>query len=314
MKKIFAAALALLLLCSCSQLIDIEESSSEPFEESEPATIPPISDILKEKEDFLSGYFPDISDEEPEDEPPGTEPVTEPETSERSETETTPAETSSPPEQNTEAPAEVPALPANCINVPYISQKEFPSGCELVSTTMLMRFYGIEIQPDDLINGGWIEYQLLDSDQSGELFGGDPNKIFIGDPLSKDGYGCYSKTIFSALERYFKGKFFDAAYLTGFSLDDLCLMYIDSGEPVLIWATIGMEPTDKKTPVTWTISDTGEKFTWRPNEHCLLLVGYDEEYYYFNDPLVGQAVPYERKVTEQRFEEFGRQAVTMRPW
>lgn len=314
MKKIFAAALALLLLCSCSQLIDIE-SSSDPFEESEeyePATIPPVSDFLNEKDDFLSGYFPDISDEEPEDEV--TEPVIGPEVSDRSETETTPPETSPSPEQNTEAPAEVPAVPKGCINVPFLSQEEFPSGCELVSTTMLMRFYGIEIQPEDLINGGWIDYQLLDSDQAGDLFGGDPNKIFIGDPLTKDGYGCYSRTIYNALERYFKGKFYDAAYLTGFSLSDLCLMYIDSGEPVLIWATIGMEPTDKKTPITWTISDTGEKFTWLRNEHCLLLVGYDEEYYYFNDPLVGQAVPYERKVTEQRYEEFGRQAVTMRPW
>ena len=310
MKIFLTAVLALLALCSCSLLTDTD-LPQEAFEESEETAVTtaiPVSDLLSEKDK----YFYDIPDEEPE-----PETATEPEVSERSETSATTAvagATDLPQEQNTEISTETPTAPSNCINVPFLSQEDFPSGCELVSTAMLMQFYGIEIQPQELIDGGWIDYQPLDSGQDGELFGGDPNKIFIGDPLSKDGYGCYSKTIYNALERYFQGKFYDAAYLTGFSLSDLCLMYIDSGEPVLIWATIGMESTDKKTPVTWTISDTGEKFTWRPNEHCLLLVGYDEEYYYFTDPLVGQAVPYERKITEQRYEEFGRQAVTMRPW
>ena len=36
----------------------------------------------------------------------------------------------------------------------------------------------------------------------------------------------------------------------------------------------------------WIVPETGEKFQWRGNEHCLLLVGYDDEKdgYYFNDP------------------------------
>ena len=31
----------------------------------------------------------------------------------------------------------------------------------------------------------------------------------------------------------------------------------------------------------WKLLDTGETFTWISNEHCMLLVGYDEDSYYF---------------------------------
>ncbi len=35
---------------------------------------------------------------------------------------------------------------------------------------------------------------------------------------------------------------------------------------------------------------TDEKFTWVSNEHCMLLVGYDEKGCWFNDPYDGNGV------------------------
>ncbi len=68
---------------------------------------------------------------------------------------------------------------------------------------------------------------------------------------------------------------------TGTEIDILIREYIDREMPVVFWACINM-----REPITgpqWKLKETGETFTWISNEHCMLLVGYDEEGYYFND-------------------------------
>ena len=84
--------------------------------------------------------------------------------------------------------------------------------------------------------------------------------------------------------------------------------------PVICWACI-----DMREPVIgpqWYLFDTatnqspGEVFTWISNEHCMLLVGYDEENYYFNDPHNGNGLTgYSRKITEKRHRAQHMQAV-----
>ena len=52
---------------------------------------------------------------------------------------------------------------------------------------------------------------------------------------------------------------------------------------------------------SWKLLDSGEEFTWISNEHCMLLVGYDEEGYYFNDPYENNGViRYDKAVVEDR--------------
>ena len=75
--------------------------------------------------------------------------------------------------------------------------------------------------------------------------------------------------------------------------------YIDKGMPVIFWACINM-----RKPVTgpeWKLLETGDTFTWISNEHCMLLVGYDEEGYYFNDPYENNGViRYDKELVEDR--------------
>lgn len=75
--------------------------------------------------------------------------------------------------------------------------------------------------------------------------------------------------------------------------------YIDQGMPVIFWACINM-----REPVIgpeWKLTETGETFTWISNEHCMLLIGYDEEGYYFNDPYDNNGIiRYERTLVEDR--------------
>ena len=69
--------------------------------------------------------------------------------------------------------------------------------------------------------------------------------------------------------------------------------------PVVFWACINMR---KEIPgPEWKLLDTGERFCWTSNEHCMLLVGYDEEKYYFNDPYDNNGVVgYPRTLVEKR--------------
>jgi uncharacterized protein YvpB len=86
---------------------------------------------------------------------------------------------------------------------------------------------------------------------------------------------------------------------TGTPTGRLLRDYIDEGLPVLYWACI-----DMREPIvgpTWNLYETGEEFTWISNEHCMLLVGYDGEGYYFNDPFENHGlICYPRTVVENR--------------
>ena len=75
--------------------------------------------------------------------------------------------------------------------------------------------------------------------------------------------------------------------------------YIDQEMPVVFWACINMRK--EITGPEWKLLDSGETFCWTSNEHCMLLVGYDEEKYYFNDPYNNNGViGYERELVEKR--------------
>ncbi len=203
-----------------------------------------------------------------------------------------------------------------CIDVPYISQKEeYPTGCELVSASMLLSFYGFDITAGELIDEGYINQADIEYsyDDKNRIYCSDPNEAFIGDPRTENGYGCYAPVLLEGLEKYLEDEYFDVVNLSEISLHDLCIEYIDFGEPVIVWASIDMNQT-VVSENAWTIKETGEKFNWISNEHCLVLVGYDDENYYFNDPQKAAAVPYKKETAEKRYKELGSQAITIRPW
>ena len=186
------------------------------------------------------------------------------------------------------------------IEVPYIDQSVgFPTGCESVSAVMLLRYLGSSLSVEEFIDR---YLDKVDFEKRGDdLWGADPWKKFCGNPYAEDGFGCYAPVIKRALERAFREqalpyKVYDE---TGTSMERLRAEYIDRGMPVIFWACINMlEPV---TGPQWKLFDSGETFTWISNEHCMLLVGYDEDGYYFNDPYENNGVVrYPRDLTEQR--------------
>ncbi len=196
------------------------------------------------------------------------------------------------------------------LDVPYISQLgAYPTGCESVSAVMALQHLGIDITVDDFID------QYLDlgtepwTSEDGVMYGGDPWKTFLGDPREASGWGCYAPAIEKAIKRAVDLERFQVNVLFGIPLDVLCETYLDNNIPVILWATIDMEyPTPGDC---WLIEGTGEELQWMRPEHCLLLVGYDQDYFYFNDPLSGAQYPYAKSDCIAAYEGLHSQAVVV---
>lgn len=190
------------------------------------------------------------------------------------------------------------------INVPNICQyPELPTGCESVAATMVLQYYGIDITPGEFVIS-WLEYSEKFYRVNGYLYGPDPNKVFVGNPFTKNSYGCFADPIVNAINR--NSKACTAQKITDRSLPELCSEYINDCKPLLIWATMGMRESAKGN--SWYLED-GSLFTWTAHEHCLVLVGYNEKFYYLNDPMTGSTAKYDKDIVEMRFKELGSQAI-----
>lgn len=187
------------------------------------------------------------------------------------------------------------------IDAPYINQSgRYPTGCESVSAVMLLQFLGCSVSVDEFIENDLKQKAFEERD--GLLFGPDPWNCFCGSPYDDESFGCYAPVICEALNHYFSrtgNTQYKAADETGTSMEELRRTYIDAGMPVVFWAAINMR--DPIIGPSWRLLETGEEFTWISNEHCMLLVGYDEEGYWFNDPYENNGViHYPKEVTEDR--------------
>lgn len=196
------------------------------------------------------------------------------------------------------------------IDVPYISQKgKYPTGCESVSTVMLLQYLGYDLSVDAFIEKylDCRDFEIRD----GQLYGPDPKEFFCGSPYNENDFGCYAPVICKALQKVFadqqrdiengetQRRLYTAVDETGAPMEELLERYIDKGMPVIFWACINM-----REPIIgpeWKLIDTGETFTWISNEHCMLLVGYDDKGYYFNDPYESNGViRYPKQLVEER--------------
>ena len=140
------------------------------------------------------------------------------------------------------------------IPVPVVSQRpELPTGCEVTSLDMALRYYGFPVEKTTLADHflDKAAYQTADF-----------RKKFVGDPRTYMAYGCYSDVIENCAHKFLdsiRGRSFDIINLTGSDFDRV-LSFVDMGYPVVVWATIGMaEPSNGSS---WVDLETGNTVTW----------------------------------------------------
>lgn len=201
------------------------------------------------------------------------------------------------------------------LDVPYIWQVvDYPNGCESCSTVMALNYIGIDIDTDEFIDNYLDMCELPHVDENGVYTAYSPWTHFAGDPRNVDGLCCYAPVITNALKKFIDTDKYVVDELHGVSIERLCSDYINHDIPVIFWATMYMEKP-YLMDWTWTVTDgkEGETFTWVAPMHCMLLIGYDDDYYYFNDPVAGKSVAYTKKATEEAYNGLYEQAVAVYP-
>lgn len=198
------------------------------------------------------------------------------------------------------------------IEMKGISQEGMPTGCEAVSTIMALQYMGIEIEPEVFIDNYLVCKGFWKS--GGVLYGPNPHKVFAGSPYEMGSLGCFSEVIVNAVEKMWDDGYpgmeeIEVLNVSGSSMEQLSKCYIAYDIPVVVWVTIGMqEPYDG---TSYYLED-GSRYVWQAGEHCMVLCGFDENYYYLMDPLAdGERVMYEKSLVEERYNEMGNQAVVI---
>ena len=195
-------------------------------------------------------------------------------------------------------------------------QDELTAGCETYAGTMLFRLLGFNLDEFTFADDYLISRPVDFDDRSDDLEGPDMHSAFAGDVYDY-GFGAYAPVMAKSMNRYLtdeKSALSAYAY-ENISLETLCKEYIDNDIPVMIWATVYME--EPYVGASWTVdyvdenakSKIGDTVEWYGNEHCLLLVGYDKNNYYFGDSSEGTIMKYGKSVVDDRYRQLGSQCV-----
>ncbi|ARZ60856.1 hypothetical protein B7P25_03075 [Bacillus thuringiensis] len=187
-------------------------------------------------------------------------------------------------------------------NVPFIQQlPELDRGCEVTSLAMMLQYAGITVDKMKLAN----EIKKVDFMNDGVR--GNPNEGFVGNiyTFSESGYGVYHGPLFQLAKKYLPNKAVD---LTGKSIEEL-YKSVKAGQPVVMITNATFAPLDEDEFTTWETNNGDVSITY--NEHCVVLIGYDQESVYIRDPLKDSLdVKVPREKFEQAWVQMGSQAIS----
>lgn len=174
---------------------------------------------------------------------------------------------------------------------------DLPTGCEVTSLTMVLNFYGINCDKCEIADN------YLDKGEVGKV---NFWEAFEGDPRDENSFGCYSPVIVNAANKVLNayGSPLKAVDISGKELSEL-FTYVDKNTPVIVWGTQDCRPGHYS--VTWNVN--GEDLTWFTPEHCMVLVGYDNQSVSVADPLYGDIRSYDKATFESRYNSLFRQAI-----
>ena len=202
--------------------------------------------------------------------------------------------------------------------IPIVVQDYYKAGCETYACTMLLKGLGYDIDEHKFVDNYLITSDFS-WDEAGNMYGPDMNSAFAGDIFT--GAGIFCPAMAKSMNRFLEKQKNDnrrAYSIKGKTLADLCEEYIDNDIPVMTWVTTYMD--ESYVRFTWIVDyvdenaecKKGESTSWRQNEHCMVLIGYTDKEYIFNDSVAGKVVYHDKALAETRFKEIGNQAVVVK--
>lgn len=228
-------------------------------------------------------------------------------------------------EETTSAPVEVEttaALPEKYIideNVKVIKQDDLKAGCETYACTMLLNMLGFDLDEhtiaDNYLN---CQFVYMGEEEGGDNYGPDLYSAFAG--TAYGGWGVYAPSMAKSMNNYLKDQKSNlkAYNMENVPLEDLVDEYVSKGVPVMVWATTDMDEPYVFT--TWIVNyvdenartKLGDTFSWYMHEHCLVLIGYDNDNYYFADSTAGKISVFKKDLVKKRYEQMGQQSIVVK--
>lgn len=184
--------------------------------------------------------------------------------------------------------------------ITYSQFPNYPTGCESIALKILLEYNGIYTSGDEIIDRlkkGQLPYKIED-----EMYGGNPEIEFIGDPRNDYSYGVYNTPI-AEVASTFKG---NVQNREGMELEEI-LNLINENRPVMVWTTINNLPS--RISSIWIYRPTGEKIYWKENEHAVVIIGYNDEQVIVSDPYTGRTTRYNRQTFKENYNYMGKRAV-----
>ena len=187
--------------------------------------------------------------------------------------------------------------------VPTILQyPNYPTGCESVALTILLNYYGYDVNVDDVISN--LKLGQKPFLRENVWYGGNPELEFIGSPYDIDSFGVYEKPIYDVAKIYSN----NVVMGTGKSLSSI-LEIVNSGNPVMVWISYNL--TVPYISKSWIYEPTMEKIEWKSGEHAVVIIGYNSKQVIASDPYSGTIKYFNRNTFENRYNYFGKKNIYM---
>ena len=170
----------------------------------------------------------------------------------------------------------VPAVDASRV-ISFNQFPDYPTGCESAALYILLRYYGVDVTMDDIVSA--LPKEPNPYIDGGVLYGGDPDRGFIGDPTDPFSYGVLNHPIAEAANKFLEG----AEALVGLDAEDI-ESYCE-GSAVIAW--ISMSPEIEPKITVWTDHKTGKDVTWVSGEHAVVVYASVDGGYMISDPRTG---------------------------
>jgi uncharacterized protein YvpB len=178
------------------------------------------------------------------------------------------------------------------LDVPLVRQNpELKYGCEVTSLSMVLQYAGVKVDKIKLANQLDKDMDPVIKDKNGNILKwGNPDDGFVGDITGKHmGYAVFDKPMERLMTKYLPNRTIN---LTNKPFDQI-LAQVNKGKPVLVWTT-----GDYRLPDRWESWKHGNQTIKTPLDlHAVVLVGYDKDYVYLNDPLSGRKNVQVKKTT-----------------
>jgi uncharacterized protein YvpB len=169
------------------------------------------------------------------------------------------------------------------LDVVLIKQNpELRYGCEVTSLAMVLNYAGVQTDKMDLYRSIQKDPDPIKRAGNGDILNwGNPADGFVGDMTGRQaGYAVFDKPMEALVNQKLPGR---AVNLTNLPFEQV-LDHVSAGYPVVVWTT-----GDYRLPDRWESWYHGQQLIKTPLDlHAVVLVGYDANYVYLNDPLSGR--------------------------